>query len=105
MAEDKIKELRALGLEEEGLRADLVNMEIKEKGSQEEAFKTGLQDVRFIEKTLNSLRVDVDSEISFLKKQVSQLINEKVKLQQHVLSLASRINNTELDVCEKTAHS
>ena len=77
-------------------------MEIREKGKQEELNKAELQDIRYLEKMLEKIKVEDENEASFLKKQISQLTNDKIRLQQHVISLISRVNNSEMDICEKT---
>ena len=97
----KRDELRKSGLEVEDLRTDFNSVEIRQKGKQEEMLKSGMQDISYLEKTLNTMVVDNDNELAFLKKQASGLINEKIVLQQHVIALDSRVKNAEMDVYEK----
>ncbi len=89
-----------MGRTKEEVRVALADVEIREKGRAEEVHRAGLQDVRFLERTLAKLRVEDDNQTEFLKKQTSQLVSDKIKLQQHVISLTSRVNNTAMDVCE-----
>ena len=91
------------GVLAEDTRIELTNLEIGTKGKCEEIFKSGIQDVRFLEKTLNKMRIENDTETSFLKKQVAQLVNDKIKLQQHVISLTSRVGSAEMEIIEKIA--
>ena len=90
------------GLVEEEIKTDTINADIKSKGWFEEEYKSTLQDIRFLEKTLDKMRAEDESETSFLKKQLNLVTNDKIRLQQHVISLTSRVNNTELDVLEKS---
>ena len=76
-------------------------MDIKEKGKADEVYKSELQDIHHLDKTLASMKADNESESAFLKKQVLQLINDRIRLQQHVISLSSRVNNTAFDVFEE----
>lgn len=64
---------------------------------------SGLQDIRHLEKTLNSMVVDNENELAFLKKQSAGLVSEKIVLQQHVIALSSRVNNAEMDVYEENS--
>lgn len=50
------------------------------------------------------MSIEADSETTFLKKQLSQLVNDKIKLQQHAISLTSRVNNAVLEINEKINH-
>ena len=94
-------ELRKAGLEVEELRSEFNGLEIRQKGRHEEILKSGLQDIKFLEKTLSSMAVDDENELLFLKKQSAGLINEKIILQQHIISLTSRVNNAEMDVYQE----
>ena len=98
-------ELNKLHLEEEDLRSELINFEIREKVLQEELHKSGLQDVRHLVRALASLRSENEGETDFLQRQIMQLIKDKIRLQQHVVSLTSRVDNTDHEVREKAAPS
>ncbi len=86
---------------EEDVRVELSDIEIKVKGLEQELHRSVLEDIRYMEKTMMKMKTEGEGETDFLKKQVSQLISEKIKIQQHVISLTSRVNNTETDVCER----
>ena len=103
LIKEKRQELHKLHLIGNELKSDFTNIEIREKGRQEEVLKSGLQDIKFLEKTLHSMVNDDENESAFLKKQTAVLVNEKIKLQQHVISLSSRVGNTELDVFKDAA--
>eukprot|EP00826_Nyctotherus_ovalis_P063228 TRINITY_DN9254_c0_g1_i1.p1 TRINITY_DN9254_c0_g1~~TRINITY_DN9254_c0_g1_i1.p1 ORF type:complete len:147 (-),score=34.98 TRINITY_DN9254_c0_g1_i1:41-481(-) len=96
-------ELRKTALEVDDLRTEFAGVEIRQKGRQEEMLNSGLQDIRHLEKTLNSMVVDNENELAFLKKQSAGLVSEKIVLQQHVIALSSRVNNAEMDVYEENS--
>ncbi len=96
----KKAELHEISQAADDIRIQLTNMEIKSKGAAEEAYKAGIQDIRYLEKMLNKMKLENENEIGFLKKQTSQLTAEKIRLQQHVVGLTSRVDTAEMEICE-----
>ncbi len=96
-------ELRGLMKDKEDIKVEMSKVEIQQKGRQEELYNSELQDIRFLEKTLEKMKVDDENENMFLKKQLAQLTNERIRLQQHVISLTSRVSNTEQDINENAS--
>jgi len=95
---EQIKELHENKLLENELRVSYTDIELKQKQNEEELFKNGMQDIKFLEKMLNTYSNECTTELGFLKKQVSVLGNDKIKLQQNMIALASRVNSAYIDI-------
>jgi hypothetical protein len=84
----------------EEIRGDYMTIEIKEKEKMEELYKGGLQDARYLVKQGDQLKSESENEIAFLKKQVIQLTNDRIRIQQNTLALEARVSHAEHDILE-----
>ncbi len=103
MTSSKREELRATDPDEEELRAGLASLQQQEKGRTEELLASAIQSIMELRKTLAEIAVEDQHDVARLRKQTSQLTNDKIRLQQHVVALASKVECVQLDVCSKAS--
>jgi hypothetical protein len=75
-----------------------VTLEHKSKETTNEILKELLEDIVNIEKDFRKLVQMDNNEIVFLKQQITQLNQEKTKIQQNCIILGTRIANVENEV-------
>ena len=80
------------------LRSDLATFEHKATEQNNDTLKEIMEDIANLEKDFRKLQAMDINEIAFLKQQVGQLVNEKMKIEQSNVLLSTRINALEHDV-------
>ena len=80
------------------LRSELATFEHKANEATNDTLKEILEDIANLERDFRKMQTMDINEISFLKQQVSQLNGEKMKIEQSVILLDTRINSIEHEV-------
>lgn len=80
------------------LRSDLATFEHKATEQNNDTLKEIMEDIANLEKDFRKLQAMDINEVAFLKQQVGQLVNEKMKIEQSNVLLSTRINALEHDV-------
>jgi len=80
------------------LRSEINTLESRTKEKINEILKLLTDDLYLLDKDVKKVKVHDKTEIDYFKHQVGTLIADKLKLQQNVLNLESRIIQCEADV-------